>query len=241
MRSLAERRHLTKSLIKTVVGVARLVSGFAYLSGVVNREAKMRPYFAWVMALAATMAASFGTVGVSEAFVAGRGPSMAFHAPPASFHRPALRSQMAPLAEWGRNQDRGWRWRSRGFAGAWPVGNVWPYVSSGYGYDPSANGYGYDPSAYSYGYDTFTYGWYDPSHGYGFDPYTHGNGYGPYGYGPSAYGYGESYSHDAPAPAYDSPRPGYFSSGRFAARPRYAAYSYPVAPNAKIIHLTPRQ
>jgi hypothetical protein len=195
----------------------------------------MRPYFAWVVSLAAAMAATFGTAGVSEAFVAGRPSSMSFRAP--SFHRPALRPQSASLAERGR----GWRWRSRNFAGAWPFGGFWPYVSSGYGYDPYAYGSGYDSSAYGYGYDTFTYGWYDPSHGYGFDPYTHGNGYGPYGYGPSAYGSGESYSYDAPAPAYDSGRSGYFPSGRSAARPGYAAYSYPVAPNAKIIHLTPRQ
>jgi hypothetical protein len=198
----------------------------------------MRRYFARVVSLAAAMTASFGTAGVSEAFVGGRGPSMAFR--PASFQRPAPRPQMAPLAEWGRSQDRGWRWRSRGFAGAWPVGNVWPFAG-GWPDSSYAYSYGHDPDAYGYGYPTFTYGWYDPSHGYGFDPYTHGNGYAPYGYGPSAYGYGESYGYDAPAPAYDSPRPGYFSSGRFAARPGHVAYSYPVAPSAKIIHLTPRQ
>jgi hypothetical protein len=198
----------------------------------------MRPYFASVVSLAAAMAVSIAAAGVSEAFVGGRGPSMAFR--PGSFQRPAPRPQMAPLAEWGRNQGRGWGWRSRGFAGAWPVGGGWPFAG-GWFDNSYAYGYGYDPYAYGYGDASFTYGWYDPSHGYGFDPYTHGNGYGPYGYGPYAYGYGESYSQDAPAPAYDSPRPGYFPYGRSTARPRYAVYSYPVAPSAKIIHLTPRQ
>jgi hypothetical protein len=138
---------------------------------------------------------------------------------------------MAHLAQWGPNQ--GWRWRSRGFAGAWPAGGGWPFAGvwpdSSYPYN-----YGYDPDSYGYGYPSFTYGWYDPSHGYGFDPYTHGSGYGPYGY---SYGYGESYSPEAAAPAYESPRSSYLSAGG----PRYAVYSYPVAPSAKIIHLTPRQ
>ncbi len=192
----------------------------------------MRPYFARMVSLAAAMAASFGTAGVSEAFVGGRGPSMAFR--PASFQRPAPRPQMAPLAEWGRSHDHGYRWRSRSFAGAWPVGNVWPYVSSGYGFDPYAYGYGNDPSAYGNGYDTFTYGWYDPSHGYGWDPYTHDNGYGPYSQG---YGYGNGYGESS----YYSSAQAYNVSGPSYPMPTYAAYSYRLAPSAKIIHLTPRE
>jgi hypothetical protein len=178
----------------------------------------MRPYLVWLVSAAAALAVSIPTAGVSAAFVAGRGPSMAFHSRPPSFQRPAPRPQMAPLAGWGRNEGRWWRWRSRAFAGAWSFAGVWPYVSSSYGYDPYAYGYGFDPYAYGYGYDSsaygygypFTFGWYDPSHGYGFDPYTHGNGYGPY-----AYGYGASYGD--------------------------AVHIYRVAPSAKIIHLTPRE
>jgi hypothetical protein len=140
----------------------------------------MRPYLVWLASVAAVLVASIETAGVSAAFVGGRGPSMGFHSGAASFHRAAPRPQMAPFAEWGRNGGHGWRWRSRGFAGAWPFGGVWPNVSYGYGYDPYAYGYGFDPYTLGYGYNSFTYGWYDPSHGYGWDPFTHGSGYGPY-------------------------------------------------------------
>jgi hypothetical protein len=204
----------------------------------------MRPYLVCVASVAAALVASIETAGVSAAFVGGRGPSMAFHSGPVSFHRAAPRPQMAPLAgqrilgqrEWGRDDGRLWRWRSRGFAGAWPVGGAWAYGPYGYGYDPYAYGYGSDPYSFGYGYNSFTYGWYDPSHGYGWDPFTHGNGY---GYGPysQGYGYGNGYdesSYAAPAPAYNVSGPSY-------PRSDYAVYSYRLAPSAKIIHLTPRE
>jgi hypothetical protein len=194
----------------------------------------MRPYLAWLLSATAAFAASIHTTGVSAAFVGGRGPSMAFHSRPPSFQRPAPRPQMTPMApfagqhimheaqrERGWNDGRWWRFRSRRFAGAWPVLGGWPYVSYGYNYDPYAYGYGFDPYAYGYGYP-FTYGQYDSSDGYG--------------YGSYAYGYGVSYGVDDLWPEYDGPGPGYYGGA-----PTYPVYPYRVAPSAKIIHLTPRQ
>jgi hypothetical protein len=201
----------------------------------------MRPYLVWVASMAAVLVASIETAGVSAAFVGGRGPSMAFHSGPASFHRAAPRPQMAPFAgqrilaqrEWGRDGGRWWRWRSRGFAGAWPAGSSfaggWPDNSYAYGF-------GYDPEAYGYGYASFTYGWYDPSHGYGWDPFTHGYGY---GYGPYSQGYGYGNGYDESS--YYPPGPSYSASGPSYPRSDYAVYSYRLAPSAKIIHLTPRE
>jgi hypothetical protein len=124
--------------------------------------------------------------------------------------------------ERGWNDGRWWRFRSRRFAGAWPVLGGWPYFSYGYNYDPYAYGYGFDPYAYGYGYP-FTYGQYGSSDGYG--------------YGSYAYGYGVSYGVDDLWPEYDGPGPGYYG----AAAPTYPVHLYRLAPSAKIIHLTPRQ
>jgi hypothetical protein len=190
----------------------------------------MRPYFPWLVSAVAALGASVQTAGVATAFVGGHGPSvafhpsMAFHPRPPMFQRPAPGHQIAPLAQWGRNDGRWWRLRSRGFPGAWPVGGGWPYVSYSSGHDPYAYGYGFDPHAYGYGYP-FAYGRYDSSDGYGYSPY--------------AYGYGASYGIDDQWPEYDGPRQGYY--GQSAAAPTYAVYPYRVAPSAKIIHLTPRQ
>jgi hypothetical protein len=190
----------------------------------------MRPYLVWLVSAAAALTASTPTAGVAAGFVGGRAPSMAFHFRPPSFQRPAPRPQMTPMPPFAGqrllheaqrwNGGRWWRFRSRRFAGAWPVLGGWPYFS--YGYDPYAYGYGYDPDAYSYGYP-FTYGRDDSSDGYG--------------YGPYAYGYGVSYGVDDLWPEYGGPGSGY--SG--AAAPTYPVYVYRVAPSAKIIHLTPRQ
>jgi hypothetical protein len=192
----------------------------------------MRPYLVCLVSAAGALVASIQTAGISVAFVGGRGPSMAFHSRLPSFQRSAPRPQMIPMApfagqhilheaqrERGWNDGRRWRFRSRGFPGAWPVG--WPYVSYGYNYDPYAYGYGFDPYSYGYGYP-FAYGRYDSSDG---------SGYGPY-----AYGYGVSYGVDDLWPEYDGPGPGYYG----AAAPTYPVF-YRLAPSAKIIHLTPRQ
>jgi hypothetical protein len=103
--------------------VPLLVSGFGYLPGVVNREANMRPYFVWLVSVAAALVAIMDPSGVSAAFVGARTMSVS---------HPAPRAQMAPFAA-----HRWWRWRQRNFAGG-----VWPGGSS-YGYGPSGDGYGY--------------------------------------------------------------------------------------------------
>ena len=193
----------------------------------------MRPSLAWLVSATAALTASIHTTGASAAIVGGRAPAMAFHFRPPSFQRPAPRPQMTPIApfagqrilheaqrERGWNDGRWWRFRSRGFPGAWPVGGGWPYFS--YNYDPYAYGYGFDPYAYGYGYP-FTYGRYDSSDGYP--------------YGAYAYGYGVSYGVDDLWPEYDGPGPGSYG----AAAPTYPVYVYRLAPSAKIIHLTPRQ
>jgi hypothetical protein len=191
----------------------------------------MRPYLVWLVSAAAALTTSISTAGVAAGFVGGRGPSMAFHARPPAFQRPAPRPQMTPMAPFAgqhilheAQRERGWnagpwsRFRSRRFAGAWPVLGGWPYFS--YGYDPYAYGYGFDPYAYGYG-NPFTYGRYDSSDGY------------PYG----AYAYGGAYGVDDLWPDYDGPGPGSYG----AAAPTYPVYVYRLAPSAKIIHLTPRQ
>jgi hypothetical protein len=114
---------INQILIKTVVAAPRLVSGFSYPRGV-NREANMRPYFVWLVSLAAGLVASIDPAGVSAAFIGGR---------PLSVSHPAPRPQMVPFA----GHPRWWRWRLRGFAGG-----VWPGGSS-YGYGPSGDSYGY--------------------------------------------------------------------------------------------------
>jgi hypothetical protein len=90
---------------------------------VVNREADMRPYFVWLVSVAAALVAIMNPAAVSAAFVGARTMSVS---------HPAPRTQMAPFAG-----HRWWRWRQRNF-----VGGVWPGGAS-YGYGPSGDGYGY--------------------------------------------------------------------------------------------------
>jgi len=95
----------------------------------------MRPYFVWLVSVAAALVASIDPAGVSAAFVGGRPLSVSHSAP---------RPQMVRFA--GHPHEAGarwWRWRQRGFAGG-----VWP-GGAYYGYGPSGDGYGY---GYGYGY-----------------------------------------------------------------------------------------
>jgi hypothetical protein len=91
---------------------------------VVNREANMRPYFVWLVPVAAALVAIVNPASVSAAFVGARTMSVS---------HPAPRAQMTPFGH------RWSRWRQRNFAGG-----VW---AGGYGYGPSGDGGGYD-----YGY-----------------------------------------------------------------------------------------
>jgi hypothetical protein len=66
-------------------------------------------------------------------------------------------------------------------------------------------------------------------------------GGGSYGYGPSGDGYGYGYGYSDREIYVDLPGPGYFPYGRPDPGPISEAPPYGVAPNARIIHLTPRE